>query len=81
MKEESQEKASYQIRLQGHLPEEWSEWFDGFTIENLPGGETKMTGEVVDQTALHSLIQRIRDLGITLIEVKRLDEAGDIEES
>ena len=81
MKKESQEKATYQIRLQGHLPKEWSEWFDGFSIENLPQGETKMTGEVADQTALHSLIQRIRDLGITLIEVKRLGQADESKES
>jgi hypothetical protein len=81
MKQTAQEKATYQIRLKGHLPENWSDWFDGFTIDNQPTGETVLTGEIVDQTALHSLLQRIRDLGLTLIEVKRLDNSHEINES
>jgi hypothetical protein len=67
----------YQIRVKGHFPQDWSDWFYGFEINNLPSGETVMTGEIVDQTALHSLLQRIRDIGLTLIEVKRLDDLHD----
>jgi len=67
----------YQFRVLGHLPESWSDWFGGFEIKALPNGESVMTGEVADQAALHSLLQRIRDIGITLIEVKRLDEDQD----
>jgi hypothetical protein len=63
----------YQIRVQGHLPDSWSEWFYGFEITTQPNGECVMIGEITDQTALHSLLQRIRDIGLTLIEVKRLD--------
>ena len=65
---------TYQIRVQGHLPESWSEWFGGFDIETRPDGESVLTGEVIDQTALYSLLDRIRDIGLTLNEVKRLDE-------
>jgi hypothetical protein len=67
------ESGIYQIRVLGHLPQDWSDWFDGFTIETHPDGETVLTGEIIDQTALHSLLQRIRDIGLTLIEVKRLN--------
>jgi hypothetical protein len=59
----------YQIRVQGHLPDSWSDWFGGFKIKTHPNGETVMTGEIIDQTALHTLIQRIRDIGLTLVEV------------
>ena len=69
---------SYQIRVQDHLPDSWSEWFGGFEINTRPNGESVMTGEITDQTALHSLLERIRDIGLTLIEVKRLDEEQDI---
>ena len=69
---------TYQIRVQGHLPDSWSEWFGGFEINTRPNGESVMTGEITDQTALHSLLERIRDIGLTLIEVKRLDEKQDI---
>ena len=69
---------TYQIRVQGHLPDSWSEWFGGFEINTRPNGESVMTGEITDQTALHSLLERIRDIGLTLIEVKRLDEKQNI---
>ena len=69
---------SYQIRVQGHLPDSWSEWFGGFEINTRPNGESVLTGEITDQTALQSLLERIRDIGLTLIEVKRLDEEQDI---
>ena len=66
--------STYQIRVKGHLSDSWSDWFHGFTIDNLPSGEAVLTGEIVDQTALHSLLQRIRDIGLPLIEVKCLDD-------
>ena len=81
IKKNNLEATTYQIRIKGHLPGMWSEWFDGFAIENTVQGETQMTGEVIDQTALHSLLQRIRDMGITLIEVKRLEKEEESEES
>lgn len=74
MKQEPNDSNSYQIRVQSHLPDSWSEWFGGFEFKTRPNGETVMIGEVVDQTALHTLLQRIRDIGLTLIEVKCLDD-------
>lgn len=62
----------YQIRLAGHLDTKWSAWFDDFTIEH-GSSETTLTGIVQDQAALHGILARIRDLGLTLLCVKRLE--------
>lgn len=63
----------YEIRLQGHLGSEWSDWFDGFHITTSEGGQTVLTGSAPDQAALHGLLSRIRDIGLPLIAVRRLD--------
>jgi hypothetical protein len=63
----------YQIVLQGHLSDQWSEWFEGFTIKLDERGQTILVGPVIDQAALHSVLKKIRDLGIVLISVNRLD--------
>jgi hypothetical protein len=63
----------YQIVLQGHLSAQWSDWFDGFTIMLDERGQTILTGPVIDQAALHGLLKKIRDLGLPLISVNRLD--------
>ncbi len=60
----------YEIRLKGHLDEEWSDWFDGMTITLEDTDETLLTGPVVDQAALHGLLKKVRDLGLTLISVQ-----------
>ena len=62
----------YQIRVRGHLGANWSEWFDGWQITNQDNGEAVLTGPVTDQTALHGLLVRVRDLGLPLVEVKRM---------
>ena len=59
----------YEIRVAGHLASRWSAWFDGLTIDTETEGTTVIRGAVVDQTALHGLIQRLRDVGIPLISV------------
>ena len=64
---------TYQIRLQGHLGPQWSDWFDGLTIVLLENGETLLTGPVVDQPALHGLLKKVRDLGLPLLAVTRAD--------
>lgn len=64
----------YRIRLRGQLDLLWSHWFDGLTI-TWRDGDTLLTGPVADQAALHGLIRRIRDLGVTLLSINRL-EAG-----
>jgi hypothetical protein len=64
----------YQIRVQGHLSDRWAAWFDGLTIENRPDGEAVLTGPLADQAALHGVLGRIRDLGLTLVAVSRSAE-------
>jgi hypothetical protein len=65
--------AIYQIRVKGVLDEEWSDWFDGLTI-NRQDDETLLTGPVRDQAALHGLVARVRDLGLPLLSVKRIGD-------
>lgn len=60
----------YQIHLTGHLGENGLRWFDGLTVTNLPHGETVLRG-AMDQAALHGMLNRIRDLGLTLISVQK----------
>jgi hypothetical protein len=64
--------AHYRILVKGHLEPSWGSWFDGMSIQNLPDGETVLTGPVVDQAMLHGLLIKIRDLGLPLISLSRL---------
>ena len=64
----------HQIRIQGKLDQRWSEWFEGFTLAVDSDGNTILTGLVIDQAALHGLLRRIGDLGVTLISVNLLDQ-------
>ena len=68
----------YQIRIQGHLGAQWTEWFEGLTIALEDNGETLLTGPVLDQAALHGLLRKVRDLGLPLLSVIRLqaEQAG-----
>ncbi len=59
----------YEIRIKGHLSEQWSRWFDGLTITNFENGEGLLSGAVMDQAALHGILERIRDLNLTLVSV------------
>jgi hypothetical protein len=61
----------YEIRLEGRLDPCWSEWLEGMTITPLEIGETQLTGAVVDQAALHGLLNRIRDLNLRLVSVRK----------
>jgi hypothetical protein len=63
--------ARYEIRVQGELDARWEPWFEGMTITSVDD-ETIICGMVADQAALHSLLQRIRDLGLPLIAVNQL---------
>ncbi len=62
----------YEIRLTGHLGPRWAAWFDGFTITTQDDGTTVVSGDVVDQSALHGLLNRIRDVGLPLVSVVRV---------
>jgi len=59
----------YQIRIKGHLDSQWTDWFGGLTITLEEGGDTLLTGPVVDQAALHGLLKKVRDLGMPLLSV------------
>ena len=59
----------YRIRIQGRLEPRWSSWFDGMSVVRGDDGTTVLRGPVGDQAALHGLIQKVRDLGLTLLEV------------
>lgn len=62
----------YEIRVEGHLGDSWSPWFEGMTIRHQDSGETILTGTLVDQSALHGVLIKIRDLGLPLVTVKRV---------
>ena len=59
----------YEIRVKGHLGGRWSEWFEGLEITNLENGEALLSGKIVDQAALHSVLAKVRDLGLPLAAV------------
>ena len=63
----------YQIRIKGHLGNQWTDWFDGMTITSEEDGETLLTGPVVDDAALHGLLKKVRDLGMPLLSVNRVE--------
>jgi hypothetical protein len=63
----------YEIRLKGHLDSRWAAWFDGLTLARESDGNTRIEGPVVDQAALHGLLQRVRDTGLPLISVEHVD--------
>jgi hypothetical protein len=63
----------YEIRLRGHLDERRAQQFEGFSMVLLPEGETLLSGPVVDQSALHGILGRIRDMGVPLIYVRIID--------
>jgi hypothetical protein len=65
--------AIYEIRVKGNLEPVWADWFDGFTVTRQANDETVLTGPVPDQPALHGLLAKIRDLGLPLLVVRRLD--------
>ena len=62
----------YEIRVAGHLPSHWSEWFQGFTVALESDGTTRLTGPVIDQAALYGLLKTVRDTGLTLLAVNQI---------
>ncbi len=63
----------YEIRLQGHLGPQWTDWFGGVTLTLEANGETLLTCPGIDQAALHGLIRKVRDGGMLLLSVNRIE--------
>ncbi|MFY9775057.1 MAG: hypothetical protein WAL12_07320 [Trebonia sp.] len=63
----------YEIRLKGHLDSRWAAWFDGLSLTNVNDGTTIICGPVADQSALHGLLQKVRDLGLPLVSVTQVE--------
>ena len=72
-KPESNKPTVYRIRVKGHLGAEWSDWFENLTITLEENGDTLLTGPVIDQAELHGLLKKVRDLGMPLLSVCRLE--------
>lgn len=70
----------YEICVDGQIGQAWSRWFDDLTVKELDDGSTCLRGAVPDQAALHGLLNKIRNLGMTLLSVQRLDP-GQFEHS
>jgi hypothetical protein len=67
--EDQYEAGLYEIRIKGHIDDQWSDWFGGLTITLEEDGNTLLTGRVIDQAALHGLLKKVRDLGMPLVSV------------
>ncbi len=71
---EFDQPTEYQIRLMGKLDSSWSDWFDGFSITS-QGDETILAGVVCDQSALHGILAKINDLGLSIVSVEKINQA------
>jgi len=64
----------YAIRIAGHLDEHWSSWFSGLALTRENDGTTTLRGPVADQSELHGLLTKVRDLGVALLSVTSTEE-------
>jgi hypothetical protein len=71
----------YDIRFQGHLDTKWSEWFYDMAITHESDGTTTLRGALPDQVVLHSVLERIRDMNLTLINVRKVNAPEDIHDN
>ncbi len=71
--ERASQPTIYRIRIGGHLSRQWAEWFEGLTLTREENGDTLLTGPVTDQAALYGLLRKVRDLGMPLISVNRVE--------
>jgi len=62
---------TYEVRVEGHLPARWSDWFEGMAVRNDPGGQATLRGALPDQAALFGVLTRIHALNLVLISVSR----------
>jgi hypothetical protein len=68
----------YQIRITGHLDSRWADWFGGMTIALRDDGDTFLTGPVIDQAALYGLLKKVRDLGMPLVSLNRIEPSQNV---
>jgi hypothetical protein len=73
---QNKEARIYQIRIEGQLGPQWTDWFDGLSITPGEDGTTLLTGPIIDQSALHGLLKKVRDLGTPLVSVNRMVTDG-----
>jgi hypothetical protein len=66
---------TYEIRVQGHLGSAWSDWFTNLRVTLEASGDTVLAGQL-DQAALHGVLRRVRDLGLPLISITRVESTG-----
>jgi hypothetical protein len=71
------EPSSYELRVGRHLDDHWTEWFGNLTLTREADGTTTLRGPVPDQAALHGLLIKVRDLGMTLISVRAIDRPAE----
>jgi hypothetical protein len=81
-KENPDQPLVYQIRIEGHLDDQWTDWFGNLTITLEDNGDTFLTGIVIDQAMLYGLLRKVRDLGLSLVSVNRVEiSQSDVAES
>lgn len=74
------EPGRYEIRIRGHLDGQWADWFGVLAVKREENGDTLLTGTMVDQSALHGLLRKVRDLGMPLISINRIEpDPTDVE--
>lgn len=66
---------SYEFRIKGHLDNRWANWFEGLTLTRETDGTTTLRGTVIDQAALHGVLHKLRDLGMTLISMQTVSDS------
>ena len=69
----------HEIRVQGHLDQRWADWLEGLTFTHESDGTTTLTGPLADQAALHGVLNRIRDLALPIVSLRRVGPDREIE--
>jgi hypothetical protein len=72
-KTDSSQPTIYQIRIEGHLDDQWTDWFSGLAIALEENGDTLLSGSIADQAALFGLLKKVRDLGMPLLSLNRIE--------
>ena len=67
----------HEIRVEGHLDERWADWLEGLRFTHESDGTTILTGPLADQAALHGVLNRIRDLALPIVSVRRIGPAAE----